>query len=98
MKAQEAVLKLRACAPRIVPYGVSGLFLFGSTARDAAGERSDVDLFVDHAQNPKFNAFDLIDVKAIIENELGVAVDLTTRGGLHPKLRERIEREAVKVF
>ena len=46
----------------------------------------------------QFNAFDLIDVKTIPEKRLDTRVDLTTRDGLHPRLREQIEREAIRVF
>jgi predicted nucleotidyltransferase len=40
----------------------------------------------------------LIDVKTIPEKRLDTRVDLTTRDGLHPRLREQIEREAIRVF
>jgi hypothetical protein len=38
------------------------LYLFGSTARDEAGEDSDVDLFFDHPEGP-LGLFALMEVK-----------------------------------
>jgi uncharacterized protein len=69
-----------------------------STARNAARDGSDVDIFVEAEPEARFNAFDLIDVKSILEKRLAVRVDLTTREGLHPRLRDHIEREAIRVF
>jgi hypothetical protein len=63
-----------------------------------AGDDSDVDIFIEAEQADRFNAFDLIDVKTLLERRLDANVDLTTRDGLHPRLREQIEREAIQVF
>jgi predicted nucleotidyltransferase len=72
--------------------------LFGSTARNQAGGKSDLDLFVDYDPRGKFNAFDLVAAKRLLEEGLGVDVDLTTRSGLHPLIRKKIEAEATRVF
>jgi len=42
--------------------GVEHLYLFGSTARGAAGEDSDVDLFFDHPEG-SLGLFALMEVK-----------------------------------
>jgi uncharacterized protein len=63
-----------------------------------ARDDSDVDIFIEAEQADRFNAFDLIDVKTLLEQRLDANVDLTTRDGLHPRLREQIEREAIQVF
>jgi uncharacterized protein len=90
--------ELRGCLSEIRAHGVRALYLFGSTARDMARDDSDVDIFIEAEQADRFNAFDLIDVKTILEKRLDAHVDLTTRDGLHPRLREQIEREAIRVF
>jgi predicted nucleotidyltransferase len=79
-------------------HGVRALYLFGSTARGMARADSDVDVFIEPERADRFNAFDLIDVKSILEKRLDAHVDLTTRDGLHPRLKEQIEREAIQVF
>jgi uncharacterized protein len=89
---------LRSCLSEIRAHGVRALYLFGSTASDVAREDSDVDIFIEAEEADRFNAFDLIDVKTILEKRLDARVDITTRDGLHPRLRERIEREAIRVF
>ena len=34
----------------------------------------------------------------LLEDELGMRIDVTTRDGLHPMLRQDIEQSAVRVF
>ena len=55
-------------------------------------------IFFDYDPRSKFNAFDLVAAKRLLEKGLGVDVDLTTRSGLHPLLRKQIESEATRVF
>jgi uncharacterized protein len=98
LKRDRAVAELTGCASEVRARGVLALYLFGSTARDAARDGSDVDIFIEADPDARFNAFDLIDVKTILERRLAAHVDLTTRDGLHPRLRDRIEREAIRVF
>jgi predicted nucleotidyltransferase len=98
MRRAEAIAKLQEFEPRLRALGAAGLYLFGSTARGEATARSDVDLFMDLEPASLFSAFDLVEVKLLIEDELGVSVDLSTRKGLHPLIRAAIESEAVKVF
>ncbi len=35
---------------------------------------------------------------AFLVDALGIEIDLTTRNSLHPKLRDQIESEAVRIF
>lgn len=98
MTKAEALRKLRDQASAIRALGATSLFLFGSTARDRAGAKSDIDLFVDYDPRGRFNALDLVAVKRLLEKSLRVEVDLTTRKGLHPLIRKRVEAEATRVF
>jgi len=97
MTRQEALRRLQAASPRLKAAGVGALYLFGSTARDEAGPDSDVDLFFDPGRTG-LSLFDVMDVRDIAQEEVGVAVDVMTRGSIHPYLRQRIEAEAVQVF
>ena len=78
--------------------GATALYLYGSTARDEAGQASDLDLFIDYNPESRFNAFDLVGIKLLLEQELDVPVDVTTRDGLHPRLRPGIEKSAIRIF
>jgi predicted nucleotidyltransferase len=77
--------------------GVAQLFLFGSTARGEATDRSDVDLFFDYEKG-KLGLYELMDVKAYAARILGQEVDIITRDSLHRKLRREIEDNAIRVF
>lgn len=73
---------------------VRSLSLFGSVARDEAGPDSDVDLLVDF--DAPVGLFEFLELKERLEEILGTHVDLVTRNGLKPQLRERILREVVR--
>jgi uncharacterized protein len=96
MTRSEAIDLLRQHRSAIAAHGVRALYLFGSTRRDEAGPDSDVDLFIDYDQG--FSLLDLVAVKEQIDQILGARADVTTRGGLHPILREDILRDAERVF
>jgi predicted nucleotidyltransferase len=98
MNRSDALARLNQRRDAIMSMGATALYLYGSTAMDNASDRSDLDLFIDYDPASRFNAFDLIGIKLLLENELGSPVDVTTRDGLHPRLRGRIEKSALKVF
>lgn len=76
-------------------YGVTQLALFGSTARDAAREDSDVDILV--AFDGPATSRRYFGVQFYLEDLFGHPVDLVTEKALRPELRPFIEREAVHV-
>ena len=98
MNRSDAITRLREQAGTVRKMGATGLYLFGSTARDTARANSDLDLFIDYDQESRFNAFDLIGIKLLLETELSMPVDITTRDGLHPVLKSEIEESATRVF
>jgi len=98
MNRSVAIAQLRRKANALKGMGATALYLFGSTARDDAGDASDLDIFIDYDPDSRFNAFDLVGMKLLLEEELQVPVDLTTKDGLHPRLRSRIEQSALRVF
>jgi predicted nucleotidyltransferase len=98
MNRAEALKKLRTFADALRARGATSLYLYGSTAKNNAGASSDLDLFIDYDPRGKFNAFDLVASKRLLEEGLGIDVDLTTRKGLHPLIRKRVEAEAKRVF
>ena len=76
-------------------YGVTHLALFGSTARDAARNDSDVDILV--AFNGPATSERYFGVQFHLEDLFGCAVDLVTEKAWRPELRPFIEKEAVHV-
>ncbi|WP_395515435.1 nucleotidyltransferase family protein [Pseudorhizobium flavum] len=98
MKRSEAIEKLKAKADAIKARGATSLYLFGSVARDEASDTSDLDLFIDYDPSRKFSLVDLAGIKIYLEDELSTEVDVTTRSSLHPRLKEKIETSAIRIF
>jgi predicted nucleotidyltransferase len=98
MTRTETIAKLKETADAVQAHGATSLFLFGSSARDEAGQDSDIDLFVDYDPAGKFSLLNLAAIKNLLEDRLAVEVDVTTRDSLHPVLRRDIEQTAIRVF
>lgn len=98
MKKAEAITLLKPFEPRLRKRGIKALYLFGSTARDEAGEASDLDLLYEYEPSRKFSLFDQAGAMLELSDALGTKVDLVSRIGLRPRLRARIEGEMVRVF
>jgi predicted nucleotidyltransferase len=98
MNRSDAINRLRQKADAVKGMGATALYLFGSTARNEAAQTSDLDLFIDYDPESRFNAFDLIGIKLLLEEELHVPVDVTTRDGLHSRLKPDIEKSAVRIL
>ena len=96
MKPSDALLAnrdaLRALAAR---HRLSNLRVFGSAARAADTEGSDVDLLVDAPDG--ITLFDLGGFQVRAAKLLGVSVDVVASSDLPVSARERILREAVSV-
>jgi hypothetical protein len=98
MRQDKAIVLLRAQAEALRALGATSLYLFGSTARDAARPESDLDLFIDYDPGSRFSLVELVAMKQILEPRLGVPVDLTTRDSLDRLLKRGIEAEAERIF
>lgn len=72
--------------------------LFGPLVRAEAHCDSDADILIDIAPQAHFSLIDLMDIKLCLEDKLDRDVDLVTREGLDPKLRDSILAEAEAVF
>ena len=76
-------------------YGIIAMGLFGSVARNAYDDSSDVDIVV---ELEKADLFIMADIKQDIEQTAGRHVDIVRlRPQMNPALKKRIESEAVYV-
>src|SRR5580658_7543772 len=97
-RKDEVVAELAALERPLRQHGLTSLALFGSVVRGAARPDSDIDVLVDVAPDAQFSLIDLVAVKDFLEDQLGRRVDVVTRGGLEPAIRDRVLREAEAVF
>ena len=98
MKTTERIAALKSLAPLLAARGVIGLSLFGSRMTGNARPDSDIDVIVDYNPDSRFSLLDLVAVGRIIEQHIGIEVDVMTRPGLHPVLRGEIESIAIRVY
>ena len=73
--------------------GYRRLAVFGSVARQEAGQDSDIDMLVEAPEET--SSFGFIKFKQLIEQVLGRQIDLVDYGGLKPRLDDDIRRDAV---
>ncbi len=76
-------------------HGARNVRLFGSAARGEDRAESDLDLLVDMEEGRSL--VDHVALKQDLEDLLGREIDVVTERSLHPRLRERVLREAVSL-
>ena len=74
-------------------YHISQLGIFGSYARGDYNSASDIDILVEYAQKPSL--FDLIELQNYLSDRLQMKVDLVTKDGLKPQIKEKILAEVI---
>ena len=74
-------------------YRVTELGIFGSYTRGEQTEESDVDVLIDYDKAP--NLIMLVELKDYLSKLMQMKVDLVTKKGLKPRIRERILSEIV---
>jgi predicted nucleotidyltransferase len=99
MNRNELLDTLRKYEKSLRESGATGLFIFGSRARDTNRGDSDLDLFIDYDLNARVpNIFRLMQIEESISEVLGIPVIITTRNALHPLMKDSIERDAIRVL
>lgn len=73
---------------------VRDLSIFGSAARGDAGPYSDVDVLVDIAPGARIGLVEFQRMREELEALFGRPVDLVSRSGLNPHIREQVLKEA----
>ncbi len=96
MRKQEALQLLAQHKPELARrFGVIDLALFGSTARDEAGDSSDIDVMVNFEGRSTAKRY--FGVQFYLEDLLGCPVDLVQEGVIRPELKPYIEKDLIHV-
>lgn len=95
---EEIRVQIAALEQALRSKGIASLALFGSVVRGDARPDSDVDVLIDTDPRSRFSLVDLVSVKTLLEERLGRGVDVVTRRGLDPAIRERVFGECERVF
>ena len=92
------IAALRAHEPELKAAGVVRLSLFGSTSRDAACPGSDIDLLAAFDEARPLSLLDVIRIENQLADLLGQPVDQVEEGTLKPRVRRKVDREAMGAF
>lgn len=90
--------RLRDLRPSFVREGITRMWLVGSRARGDNRPDSDIDLMVEIDETRKFSLLDLIGVKHIVEDAIGLPADMFERSGLRPRFRSFVDADAIEIF
>ena len=74
-------------------YRVTELGIFGSYVRGEQNEASDIDVLIDYEKAPTL--FKLVELRNYLNELTGMKVDVVTKKGLKPRIRERVLSEVV---
>lgn len=95
MKKNLQTIKLQI-VPILKAAGVTRSFVFGSYARNEATDESDLDLIVEFGERKSL--LDVVHVKHELEDTIGVEVDLLTQSAIHPRVKEYIDRDKIRIL
>jgi predicted nucleotidyltransferase len=98
MNRETVIFALRAHESELRAAGVVRLSLFGSTARGEGRPNSDIDLLAAFDDARPLSLLDVIRIENQISDLLGHAVDLIEEGTLKPRVRQNVDREAMRAF
>ncbi|MEA5517222.1 nucleotidyltransferase family protein [Nodularia sp. UHCC 0506] len=76
-------------------YQITEIGIFGSYARGEETEASDIDILVDYETAPTFIM--LVELRDYLSQLFGLKVDIVTKNGLKPRMRERVLSEAIYI-
>lgn len=90
--------RLKALRPAFERAGITRMWLIGSRARSDNRPDSDIDLMVEIDETRKFSLLDLMGVKHIVEDDIGLPADMFERSGLDARFRSFVDADAVRIF
>lgn len=96
MQRNKALEMLRQLKPQLCEqFGVERLALFGSTARDSATEKSDVDILVSFSGTADSKRY--FGALFLLEDTLGCQIDMVTDSEVRPEIKPYILRDIIDV-
>lgn len=97
MKTLEEIKQILAQnKPRLKDeYYVTELGIFGSYARGEQTETSDIDVLIDYREAPTL--FKLVELRDYLSQITGLPVDVVTKNGLKPRIREQVLSDVIYV-
>ncbi len=95
MRHDEALSRQATQAQAWRAFPVKRIAIFGSVARDEAGEGSDVDILVEFLPDAHVGLFEFVRLQRTLSDLLDARVDLATPDALREEMREQILREAI---
>jgi predicted nucleotidyltransferase len=90
--------RLKALRPAFVREGITRMWLIGSRARGDNRPDSDIDLMVEIDETRKFSLIELVGVKHIVEDDVGIETDIIMRRSAKPTFLEWAHRDAIGIF
>src|SRR5262245_1382709 len=99
MNRADVIARLKAAEPALRARGVAALYLYGSYARDEAGEESDIDILVDFEPGRGVGLSNFLTPVETLEKRFpGKEIGFSTRDSIVPIYLPYIEQSAVRVF
>lgn len=96
---KETVLReITPLLPELKKRGVTYAALFGSVLYGNARPDSDIDILIDIDPAASFSLIDLVGIKLLLESKFERSVDVVTREGLDPLLKEHVFAQAERVL
>ena len=76
-------------------YRITEIGIFGSYTRGDQTETSDIDILVDYEIAPTLSM--LVELRDYLSQLFGIKVDIVTKNGLKPRIRDRVLAEVVYI-
>ncbi len=80
----------------LVKHGIKRILVFGSYARNEATTKSDLDLIVDFPEGTSL--LDHIGIEIELSEALNMKIDLLSRNGISPYIKDHVLKEAIVIY
>ena len=97
MTRNEALARLRAHRAELNAMGIAHVAIFGSTARDEANEKSDLDLAIKLRPDARLG-WEYFTLDERVGALLGTTVDLVSEPANRARLQAQIDRDRIDAF